>query len=80
MAGMESGVLVFILPEVRTSMQVVSSGGGLRKHKKEWGSERGKEGKLINGAFMSGLLLQATEPQRCWGPPRTYGTRRRTAQ
>lgn len=61
-------------------MQVVSSGGGLKKHKKEWGSERGKEGKLINGALMSGLMLRATEAQPCWGPLRMHGTRPRTIQ
>lgn len=66
--------------KVRTCMQVFFSGGGLKKHKKEWVSERGKGGKLINRALMSGLLLQVTEAQPCWGPLRTYGTCPRTIQ
>lgn len=65
-----SGVLFCTLPETRVCIPVVSSGGGLRKHEKEWGRERGKEGTLIHGTLMSGLLLRATEAQPCWGPLR----------
>ena len=62
-----SGILVCVLPETRICRQAFSSGGALRKHKIEWGSETGKEGKLVNGTLMRGLLPQATEAQPCWG-------------